>query len=586
MKRILLFSLFIAMVLTIIQSCKKSSDGNDLMQTKVEFAFSSGLLKTIGEQGLTHIVVSIEDMQGNVILNSEKIAIYNLNDSYISESISLVVGEYQLTRFLVLNAANDVVYASPLKDSPKANLVQNPLPITFTARTDSMTQINPSVLSTYDNNAGDFGYVSFSFDIADSFDILVGAYIYNDTTNNFEMTTADISIFSDTTTVYSGVLQTNNTQTSSSFDSLNVTNKISLPEKYNNFTIVIQKTGHATYFKTFTKEALRLYYRPEDNGPLVVELGVPCSLSADSVYFGAYPATQIFPDATVFIEYGSISDADIYVLDYGDGTTLTKLNYSPTPYQHTYSTPGNYLVKLTVIKDGCECIKEQLIRILPPEYNDSTVVDIDGNVYHTVEIGTQTWLVENLKVTRFNDGSQIPYISDNTEWANLATPGFCWHENDSSNWNKLNGGLYNWYTVNTGKLAPKGWHVPSESEWMVMVEYLKNNGYGYLGNKDNIAKSIALGYDWSASEQIGSPGYLPETNNITGFSARPSELRSSDGNFSDIFGIQGNWWSSTGLILGTDTNDAAAFLMVYDHSTVGTGNRPKLDGHPVRCIKD
>jgi hypothetical protein len=95
------------------------------------------------------------------------------------------------------------------------------------------------------------------------------------------------------------------------------------------------------------------------------------------------------------------------------------------------------------------------------------VTDVDGNVYHAITIGTQTWLVENLKVTKFNDFSTIPLVSDGKSWGN-PTPGYCWYNNaDPKDMNDY-GCLYNWYAVNTGKLAPIGWHVPTEGEWLTL----------------------------------------------------------------------------------------------------------------------
>jgi hypothetical protein len=89
-----------------------------------------------------------------------------------------------------------------------------------------------------------------------------------------------------------------------------------------------------------------------------------------------------------------------------------------------------------------------------------TVTDIDGNVYQAVKIGNQVWTVENLRTTRYNDGTAIPYVTDNSAWANLTTPGYCYYFNDSTANADKYGVLYNWYTVNTGKLSPAGWHVP------------------------------------------------------------------------------------------------------------------------------
>jgi len=102
----------------------------------------------------------------------------------------------------------------------------------------------------------------------------------------------------------------------------------------------------------------------------------------------------------------------------------------------------------------------------------STVTDIDGNVYHIVAIGTQVWMAENLKTTKYNDGTFIPLVTDSTAWGNLSTPGYCWYNNDAATYKNTYGALYNWFTVNTGKLSPKGWHIPSDTEWETLITYL------------------------------------------------------------------------------------------------------------------
>ncbi len=272
MKKILtgLFAFVLASLL--FSSCEKDDNLSKTTETNVKFAFSVNGLKGIASEGLTNVVITIEDMQGNIVKDNEQIEIYNMNENYISKPVSLLTGNYKLTGFLVLNSANNVVYAAPIDSSDKAYLVQDPLPIEFDATMDVVTKVNLEVLSTAESYPDDFGYASFGFNIADTFDFLVGAFKYNDSIENFELTTGDITVYSGETLVYSGELQANTDFTSNNYDPLGITNKITLPETYDNFTINISKSGYLTYSKTFTKEELRLYCRNEDNGPLVIIL--------------------------------------------------------------------------------------------------------------------------------------------------------------------------------------------------------------------------------------------------------------------------------------------------------------------------
>jgi len=93
-----------------------------------------------------------------------------------------------------------------------------------------------------------------------------------------------------------------------------------------------------------------------------------------------------------------------------------------------------------------------------------TVSDIEGNIYKTIRIGNQTWMAENLKTTKYNDGELIPNITVDVEWLEFSSGAYCWYNNDGTRNKNTYGALYNWYSVNTGKLCPAGWHVPSNKE--------------------------------------------------------------------------------------------------------------------------
>jgi uncharacterized protein (TIGR02145 family) len=201
-----------------------------------------------------------------------------------------------------------------------------------------------------------------------------------------------------------------------------------------------------------------------------------------------------------------------------------------------------------------------------PQTAPGTVMDVDGNVYRTVAIGTQVWMVENLKTTRYNDGTPIPPITNNLAWREFKTPGYCYYNNDSTTFKNSFGILYNCYTVNTGKLAPKGWHVSTAAEWNILTKFL--GGRGGAGGK------------LKASSYWNTP-YIGATN-AAGFSALPGG-RYENGTFNNG-GINGYWWTAT----MDDGNKKTSYAQHID------SDRPKVYdtnyewgcGLSVRCIRD
>ena len=201
-----------------------------------------------------------------------------------------------------------------------------------------------------------------------------------------------------------------------------------------------------------------------------------------------------------------------------------------------------------------------------------TVTDIDGNVYHTVTIGTQTWMVENLKTTKYNDGTAIPLVTDSTAWLNLPTPGYCWYNNDAATYKNTYGALYNWFTVNTSKLAPSGWHVPTDAEWTILTIYL--GGDTVAGGKMKSTGTIELGTGLWYSPNTGA-------TNESGFTAVPAGCRGRDGAF-DYVGSIGFWWSSSEYV----ASDAWYRHLSYDYSDVSRYYGKKYLGFSVRCVRD
>jgi uncharacterized protein (TIGR02145 family) len=214
---------------------------------------------------------------------------------------------------------------------------------------------------------------------------------------------------------------------------------------------------------------------------------------------------------------------------------------------------------------------------------EQTITDIDGNIYHTIKIGTQTWMVENLKTTHYNDGTAIPNVTDNTAWTNLSTPAYCWYNNDATTYKNTYGALYNWYTVNTAKLALAGWHIPTNVEWTILENYLMVNSYNYDGTTsgNKYAKSLAATTNWTASTNAGTIGNDLSKNNSTGFSALPGGNRNIYGTYGDL-GYYGYWWSATEGING----GAWIRSVGCSDSGVNWGSNNKTHGYSVRCVRD
>ena len=259
-----------------------------------------------------------------------------------------------------------------------------------------------------------------------------------------------------------------------------------------------------------------------------------------------------------------------------------------------------YVVKFdsSFVKFGINEIK-RITFIKPQAFGTTT--DMEGHVYHWITIGTQTWMVENLRTSKYRSGESIKNITDKTEWGNLLytakTPGWCYYNNDSAK-DSINGKLYNWFAVSDQRnIAPIGWHVASGSEWLQLIDYLKNNGYNYdgsaatIGNK--LAKTIASSFGWTESTVEGAPGNNQSKNNITGFSAIPVGVRSSDGSFYGV-GNTTAWWTSTDASNAVyQKYQACAYNegLQYDNSYLQEGQRygqwNTYDfGFSVRCIKN
>ena len=199
--------------------------------------------------------------------------------------------------------------------------------------------------------------------------------------------------------------------------------------------------------------------------------------------------------------------------------------------------------------------------------NFGAVTDIEGNEYKTITAGNRTWMAENLRTTRYADSTLIPNIKDAAKWASLTSPGYCWFKNSEAAFKTMYGAIYNWYTVNTGKLCPEGWHVPTDDDWKGLSAAL--GGDLVAGGK---LKQTGDSY-WQTPNTGASNEYL--------FTALPGGLRYLDGEFRD-FGFGGYWWTSTEF-----SPERAIFRFAfYQDANLFRFDNDKKNGFYVRCVKD
>ena len=208
-------------------------------------------------------------------------------------------------------------------------------------------------------------------------------------------------------------------------------------------------------------------------------------------------------------------------------------------------------------------------------FNFIACTDGDNNNYPVVEIGSQIWMAENLKSTRYNDNTAIPNVPDNTAWINLSTPGYCWYQNDTT-YKATYGAIYNWYTINTGKLCPTSWHVSTDGEYNSLELYLgiplaQVDLLGWRGTDQGAQMKNTTGWD------AGGNG----TNTI-GFSALPGGYRYGATGDSWNLGIMSYWWSST------EYDADIAWYRRLDGSNNGIykSSTSKKAGKYMRCVKD
>ena len=260
---------------------------------------------------------------------------------------------------------------------------------------------------------------------------------------------------------------------------------------------------------------------------------------------------------------GTLGDASLYKGTITKGTNIIGIK-DGYPYYGISISKDSYSPQFIILTNAQ--LKTYLnTPILFSILEGGTVTDVEGNVYKVITIGTQTWMAENLKVTKYRDGTAIPYWTSNAAgwYAAVSEPDY----------SLKYGKLYNWYAVSDSrKIAPAGWHVASDAEWTNLTSYFPES---------NSAKSLASTTDWASSTGIGTIGCNSELNNSSGFSALPAGFLTGLGSFGSLHS-ETDWWTSDGwawMMFGNGTP-------FYSNDMVHISTHTRSGGHSVRCVKD
>jgi len=233
--------------------------------------------------------------------------------------------------------------------------------------------------------------------------------------------------------------------------------------------------------------------------------------------------------------------------------------------QFAFST-GVKTVRLEVMDSGG--LRDTTTRQVTITLKTGTMTDIDGNTYKTVKIGSQWWMAEDLRTTRYRDGTSIPNVTENSAWLALTAGAYCYYNNNSS-YADTYGALYNWYAVNDSRnIAPSGWHVPTDAEWQILINFL--GGDAVAGGK----------MKESGAEHWNSPN--TGASNESGFTALPGGRHESITGFFDNMGEFAFYWSAT-LFYG----DYALYRSPYAHSSeVVRYDCSRRNGFSIRLVRD
>ncbi len=305
----------------------------------------------------------------------------------------------------------------------------------------------------------------------------------------------------------------------------------------------------------------------------VARINGDCTIPA----FNPFPDTIRNCDTTLVLNAGSGYSS--YLWDNGgtsSSITINRGGYYSVRVTNASGCTGTDTVFVDLLKAGILnndtiVCKATPVRLTASGFTQGFVKDVDGNKYPFTTIGKQLWFQKNLNTTKYRDGSEIPNITSVAQWSTYTNGAWCWYNNDSITYGPTYGKLYIWYTtVDSRNLAPEGWHVPTNTEMIILTDNL--GGLAVAGGK---------------LKEVGYSHWLPPNTGATNssrFNGLPGGIRNYFGNFEPSIGKIGLWWSSTESSPGSTFGWQRA---VYnDNNTVVYTGIGKNGGISVRCISD
>jgi len=349
-------------------------------------------------------------------------------------------------------------------------------------------------------------------------------------------------------------------------------------------------SGTGGIISDITKPFSKFSGTPGQNYTLCWTVSNSCNkTSSDTVLIGfgcVSPISNAGPDqlyregisTTLAANYPTINEYGRWTIVRGIGGHIADSSISNSTF--TGYADHSYTLTWTIFNNCNETSVDSIIVGFKKKFVYGSLSDIEGNTYKTIKIGSQTWMAENLRTTKYNDGNSIELVSDNSNWANLGHGAYCWYNNDISN--KLPyGALYNWYTIQTGKISPVGWHIPTEAEWLTLVLFADSNAMDKYPESQIAGDKLKATSGWYDECNRGSDEY--------GFAGLGGGYRNGNSyettEFLGIFidkDLGGLWWSES-VFPGAG---ARGFNIYACESDMVSNYHSFCYGLSIRCIKD